>query len=804
LDRHQWDAYFALFARDVYVPWKAATVRLDTYSGAPVDFAAYNVDPAEVIVAGANRAARPLDTSRLRPLVRWRYSPPPGYRFESNDVGVPLRDQEGFYVVEARRGDAVQQVWLNRTHVGLLSQESPGGLVLWGVDLRSGKALANMNVAFLVGLRLISKRTDARGVIVWPQDAGRPAFALAESGPGRAFVSFLPQAPLPEGIVGLRLDSAVARAGETIRFVGFARRRSGGSLRRASGDVRVTLAGRGAVIASVSVRLDAAGAFSGALAVPPGTDAGQFALLATAAGAVGGTSVQIDAASDVALAIRSGCPCDPDRDVPFTVTARRDTLPAADVGIRLTIVRTPHVLAPGASEDTSRWGTTVVYDRTVRTDAAGEMRLAIPSPTDGLDSTYGIRAVTRGATATSRIVVPNAAVALSIEAAAARADVGAPVAFTVRGFDPADGSPAAKAVVNVRLSHGASEHSQSVTLDDAGAAHVVFAETSLGSNLALAETTVAGRQALDATAVLVEPSALAGQTASAESDVAVTLERKRYRPGDRIAVTADAPGASGQAFLALEGARTYAFTTATVDRGSAAATFDLGGIAAPQGALRVSASFVRDGAIASGAADVALDAPGHPRLTSLALDKQAYEPGGVAHLTIKDGGSPSSGSSPNGGAPNSGRTPSSTGSPNGGSSARAESPLRDGATLAIRVADGRASGPALFDDAPDVLASGATSDQAPASADPQWHAYVAPASSKANDIFAAERPRKAATEVPSIGVAAPRILLWQVARAAGDSLDFTVPNEPGHFVVSVMKIFDDGDVGAASLGFTVQ
>src|SRR5277367_5906674 len=44
LDQHQWDAYFALFARDVSVPWKAASVRLDTYSGAPVDFAAYEVD----------------------------------------------------------------------------------------------------------------------------------------------------------------------------------------------------------------------------------------------------------------------------------------------------------------------------------------------------------------------------------------------------------------------------------------------------------------------------------------------------------------------------------------------------------------------------------------------------------------------------------------------------------------------------------------------------------------------------------------------------------------------------------------
>jgi len=108
LDKHQWDAYFALFARDVNVPWKPTTVRLDTYSGAPVEFAAYNLDPADVIVAGQNRPARAVDTSRLRPLRRWTFSPPPGYAFESSDVPLPLGTQEGFYVVEARRGDAVR------------------------------------------------------------------------------------------------------------------------------------------------------------------------------------------------------------------------------------------------------------------------------------------------------------------------------------------------------------------------------------------------------------------------------------------------------------------------------------------------------------------------------------------------------------------------------------------------------------------------------------------------------------------------------------------------------------------------
>ena len=52
-DSGKWDRTFALYARDVAQPWKRVTVRLDTYSGAPVDFAAYEVDPADVLVRPA-------------------------------------------------------------------------------------------------------------------------------------------------------------------------------------------------------------------------------------------------------------------------------------------------------------------------------------------------------------------------------------------------------------------------------------------------------------------------------------------------------------------------------------------------------------------------------------------------------------------------------------------------------------------------------------------------------------------------------------------------------------------------------
>jgi hypothetical protein len=764
LDLHQWDAYFALFARDVNVPWKPATIRLDTYSGAPVSFAAYNVDPAEVVIAGANRAARPLDTSHRTPLVRWSFSPPPGYRFETSDVPLPLGSQEGFYVIEARRGDAVQQVWLNRTHVGLVTRESPGGLLLWTVDLRSGRALAGVKVSLLVGLRLIDLRSDGNGLVVW-HGSGRPAFALAEDGAGRAFVSLLPQPPLPAAIVGLRVDSAAAVAGGRVRFVGFARKRGPSGYRTASGDVHVTLFGRGSTLAAAFVHLDQAGAFAGEIAIPAGVDAGEYAMLASAAGGVGGTSVHVDAAGDVSLAVRSTCPCDPAANVPFSVVARRGDVPAPGVNVRVEIVRTPHVVPPGAVEDEARFGTTVVYDRSVETDAEGRARVTIPSPSDGLDSTYGIRATTRGATAASRIVVPAGKFSLAVEPEQAQLDVGEPAAFDVRGFDPSDGSPAQNVTVKVRLSHGASEQEQSVTLDARGFGHVVFRTTSLGTNLALAQASDGSRQVLDAAAVLVEPSALSGQTAQGSDNVGVVVDKARYHPGDRVGVRASAPGANGAALLTLDGATTYQSRVANVSAGSASSSLDLGD---PQGAVKVSASFVRDGAIATGSADVNVDAPGHARETALLLDKSVYAPGDIAHLTIADGGG------------------------NGG------------ATLAIRVADGRESGPALFDDAPEVMRVGATSAQAPASANPEWHAYVAPANSKASDIFAAERPRKEPPELPAIGVAAPRTMYWHVGRSAGETIDLAVPSERGHFVVSILKVSDDGDVGAASASFSVQ
>ncbi len=765
LDRHQWDAYFALFARDVDVPWKPATIRLDTYSGARVDFAAYAVDPAEVIVAGASRAARAIDTSRLKPVARWSFSPPEGYRFVTSTVPVPIGSSEGFFVIEARRGDAVQQVWLNRTRIGLLTKESPEGLAIWGVDLRNGHALRGLHVALLVGSNLVSRVTDNSGLLTW-KARDRPVFALADSGGNRAFVSLLPQAPVPAAVVGVRVATAVVRTGEPVRVAGFARRRSGGVYRCATGDAHITLVGHGHTIAAADQRLDAAGAFSADLRVPDGTEAGDYALLVSAGGAVAGATIHVDAASDVALTIANGCPCGPGADIPVRVTALRGTAGAGGVPISIEIVRTPHIIPPGESDETPRWGTTVVTETTVTTDGSGHVRVTIPPPSDGLASTYGIRASTpgNGATATGRITVPTAPIALSILPDGPAVDLGQSAGFNVFGFSTADGAPAVGVAVDVHLSHGASVTDQTVRLDQRGRARVVYNSPSVGTNLATAEANIEGKTAIDAASVIVAPGAVSGRSGAA-ADVALTLDRPTYRLGERVGVSASLSGAGGEALVTLEGAKTYQAVVVPVRDGRAAASLELGN---PEGDVKVGVAFVRDGAIVYATQPVAIDAPGHVRTAQLALDQATFSAGQIAKVGLRGADSPA------------------------------------GATVVVRLADGDPTGAAAFDDIGAVLRTGGTTSQDSASESPAWHAWVAPARSKAGDIFATDRPRQVRTTVPTIGAAAPRAMTWVVEHAGDGGVDVTLPHDGGTYVLSLLEIFDDGSVAVARTGVTVK
>ncbi|MGA8576386.1 MAG: hypothetical protein WB609_11985, partial [Candidatus Cybelea sp.] len=227
VDLHRLDANFQLFAGDSSVPWKPTTVRLDTYSSAPVAFSVYQVDPADVLTSGSNFSPRAIVTSGRRAALSFTFAPPGGYQFQSNAVNVPLGAREGFFVVEARRGDVGEEVWINRSRIGLLSKETPGGLLMYGCDLGTGTPLPRMRVQFVVNRSFVNQMTDRDGLVRWNRSP-RPVFALAQWGSSYAFLSLLPQPPLPETIVGVRTDSAVVHAGETLRVAGFARTRSHG------------------------------------------------------------------------------------------------------------------------------------------------------------------------------------------------------------------------------------------------------------------------------------------------------------------------------------------------------------------------------------------------------------------------------------------------------------------------------------------------------------------------------------------------------------------------------------------------
>ena len=740
-------------------------MRLDTYSGAPVDLAAYEVDVADVIVAGTSRA-RPIDTSRRTPAARWRFTPPPGQRFTPNDVEVPLKDREGFFVVEARRGDATQQVWIDLTRVGLAAKESPGGVVLYGADLGTGKALPGMRVSWLVGTRLHDAKTDAHGVARW-DGMPRARFAIAEWGRSKTFVSLLAQPPVPAAVVGVRTDRDAVRAGERLRVVGFARKRAGAAYKPAAGEVRVAMLAHGRTLAQTQLKLDAAGAFSGEFTVPADAPAGDAAVLATAGGASGGAQVHVDAIGEIALSAAAQCApaCIADAPVTFVVSARNlDGAPSANRDVRVRVVRSPHVLPPGSAPGAGAWGTGTIAETRVRTDASGTARVTIDAPTDGLASTYGVFAQSGTATAAAQVVAPSAHIALAVDPLTPSIDVTEAAAFDVRGFEAGDGRPAAGLAVRLRVQHGPASQEQQLVLDGDGRAHAVFHNLTPGTNFAYVTAEVDGKQIMDIDAVGVGTGALVGVRSRRSVEAKVTTDRARYRVGENVTVDGTLAGANGDALVTLEGARSFGESVVATQNGRAAATFKLPETVGDASAAVV---FVRDGAMEYATRAIAIDGAGHARATALTADHARYAAGATARVAIADG------------------------------------PGAGGATVAIRVSDGLPGGGAAFEDAAAVMAGAGSSTQIPTSSDPGWHASVTPTRSTALDQGSSGAERSD-TGTTGVGGAAARAVAWRIERIERDQVDIPLPQQPGRYVVSVLKISDDGDVGAATLALEVR
>lgn len=753
VDLHRLDAYFALFAADSNVPWKTTTVRLDTYSSAPVHFSVYQVDPADVLTAGSNARPRAVSTRNRTPVASFDFTPPGGYQFQSNGVDVRLGSREGFFVVEARRGNVGEQVWINRSRVGLVSKETSGGLTLYGADLGTGRALARMRVQFVAGRRFVTQMTDAHGLVRWTRRP-RPVFALAQWGDSYAFLSLLPQAPLPDTIVAVRTDSAVVRAGGSLRVAGFARSRAAGVLRPAAGSALVSLRLGADVVAERRVGLDSAGAFDASFELPAGAAAGEYAVLAQVDGGVGGATVHVDASpGGLVLGVYAACgsSCDPNDDVPLVVRASRP-----GVAVHVRVVRSPHVYI-GYVPASTPWATTVWLDRTVRVGSDGTATVLVPHPNDRLASTYGVRVESGGADADSRVVVPTARAAMRVAVDRDEQTPDAPIGFDVYASDVASGKPLANATVTARLVHGASVDEQRLTLDSNGHARGTFSSGQLGTNLIFASVEDDGT-ATDAQAVQVDARAAASPGADRGSpDVRVALDKRLYFNGQEIAISASAPNAAGDALITLESAAATAAVVAPAGGGRASARLRAVDSA---GDLRVGAAFVADGAIEWTTVPLPLDAPGRPLAGSLSVDSGAsFSPGQAAKISL-------------------------LGAPRG-----------DG-TMVVRISRGQPSGSAVFDSAPELLAVGVTATQTSAPAAVTWHPWVDSTGSHAQVLGFVRRtqPPQQLGLVQSDSDA----ISWNVVRARGDAFAVTMPDHSGRYTLSVLDIADDGSVGAVS------
>ena len=758
VDLHKLDAYFALFASDSNVPWKNTAVRLDTYSGAPVQLAVYQVDPGDVLTAGSNARPRAIDTRGRRPIASFRFTPPGGYQFQSNVVNVPLANREGFFVVEARRGNVGEQVWINRTRVGLITKETPGELTVYGADLGSGRALAHMRVSFLVGSSFIDRQTDAHGVVRWNRNP-RPVFALAQWGDSWAFTSLLPQAPLPNTIVGVRTDTAVAHAGDAVHVIGFARTRQNGTLKAAGGTATVSMRLGGTLAAQATVQLDAAGAFDAVLNVPADARAGDYAVLAQVNGGVGGATVHVDAnAAGLVLNAAAECDsaCDSNANVPVSIMSSHP-----NVRVHAVVIRSPHVFV-GYTPETTPWATSKWVDTWVTTDGEGRATISIPRPTDGLASTYGVAVDAGGATADTRIVVPTSRVAVRLQLDRDEQTIGTPVNFDIYVNEIGSGKPLASAIVTAQLSHGPSTQEQVLHLDANGHAHGVFNSPQLGTNLIMANVTDDGRQASDAGQVDIVSQATQDDGDTGSANAHVSLDRNVYHAGDQVRANGSLPGASGDAFVTLESALAVQTAVAPAPGGRVNAQFR---VSDAPGQLRVGAAFVHDGAIEWTTTPLQVDAPGRPQFVPLALDRTDFAPGASTTIGLRD--------------------------------------TRPGpGTVVVRISRGAPSGSALFDTAPSLLAVGLAATEVSAPSGQTWHPWVDSTGEHAQ-VIGFER-RGAAPQDLTLAQAQTEAVSWNVMRDDGAPLAVQVPQNRGRYTLSVLKISDDGRVTAASSTIVVQ
>ncbi|MBV9027745.1 MAG: hypothetical protein JO311_03960, partial [Candidatus Eremiobacteraeota bacterium] len=702
-----------------------------------------------------NSRSRPIDTSRRRPVAAFAFNPPGGYQFQSSVVTLPLGTREGFFVVEARRGNVGEQVWINRSRVGILAKSTPGSVIVYGSDLGTGMPLPRMRVQFVVNRAFATTLTNGDGIATWNRSP-HPVFVLAQWANSYAFLSLLPQPPLPATIVGVRTDSAVIHAGGIVRVAGFARARDRGILHPSRGSVAVSIHSGARTIAQERVPLDEAGAFVASLTIPPDTGAGDYAVLAQTAGGVGGTTIHVDSSSGgLSLEVGAGCPatCDYREDLPLRVHASR-----GGVAVQLDVIRAPHI-ALSESAASAGWGTTRWFEGSVRTDDRGDATVLVPRPNDGLASTYGVHAEAQGATADTRVTVPTADAVVEVRVDRTEQSVGTPIAFDVEAA-ARDGRPLAGATVTMQLLHGTAAARQTVVLDSAGRARGNFRSPSLGTNLILA-TVERGGRATDAAQVQVDPQAPSESTDGRSGNVRIALDKGSYRVEDAMTVTASATGAVGKALITFESASGSQVQVVPVAREEAVARLRAHNAA---GDLRIGAAVVRDGAIEWNTVPVVLTAAGRPEISRVTLQRVEFAPGEAANVALD------------------------------GADRRA--------TMVVRISRVAPSGSAIFASAPALLSIGAVATQNSAAATPTWHPWVNSTGDHAAVLGFVRRSQ------PPIEVSLPQAdtesVIWSAVRTSTSTVPITLPQVKGEYTLSILAICDDGSVAATSSTIVVR
>ncbi|MBE7560038.1 carboxypeptidase regulatory-like domain-containing protein [bacterium] len=191
------------------------------------------------------------------------------------DERISMRGQPaGLYVLESAAGGATDRLMIVATELGLVAKSSPAGILIYAVDLSTGRKRAGVPVRLVRAGALVAEATsDADGLVVFPVKPIAGMRAIALSGPHFASVDavFGQEAPKESGRVYVYTERPIYRPGQTLYWkavIRAMRSDSGGPEDRylppATGEARYKIEdSRNQTVAEGTVPLNAMGSTSG-------------------------------------------------------------------------------------------------------------------------------------------------------------------------------------------------------------------------------------------------------------------------------------------------------------------------------------------------------------------------------------------------------------------------------------------------------------------------------------------------------------------------------------------------------------